>query len=106
MNKYKYSIVIPCYCSSKSIEELVGLIEKEMTGESFQIIMVNDSSPDRGATSRAILRVTAQYGNTVGIDLAKNVGQHNAVMCGLNYAAGEYVISMDDDLQIRPEQIH
>ncbi|GFI33042.1 undecaprenyl-phosphate 4-deoxy-4-formamido-L-arabinose transferase [Lachnospiraceae bacterium] len=106
MEKMKYSIVIPCYKSSKTISKVVELTMGEMQGKEAEFILVNDASPDGGATFRVLSELAETYGNVTVIDLAKNAGQHNAVMAGLNYARGDYIIAMDDDMQTHPSQIH
>ena len=102
----KYSIVIPCYNSGKTISKVVLLTMQEMKGKEVEFILVNDASPDGGATFQALSELAAAYKNVTVIDLAKNAGQHNAVMAGLNYAQGDYIIAMDDDMQTHPSQIH
>lgn len=104
--KMKYSIVIPCYKSSKTISKVVELTMGEMQGKEAEFILVNDASPDGGATFCVLSELTETYDNVTVIDLAKNAGQHNAVMAGLNYARGDYIIAMDDDMQTHPSQIH
>lgn len=104
-----YSIVIPCYKSSETIEEVVNLTKEEMKKlgiENFEFILVNDCSPDEGKTIKKLVDISQKNNNIIVIDLAKNVGQHSAVMAGLNYASGDYIISMDDDLQTHPSQIY
>ena len=100
-----YSIVIPCYKSGKWLDDLVGRIEKVMQplGEPFEIILVNDASPDD--TWQAIERNAQSYPFVRGIDLLFNVGQFRALICGLEHSRGSYVITMDDDLQHPPEEL-
>lgn len=101
-----YSVIIPCYKSSKTIGKVVDLLQQEMSQyKKLQIILVEDGSPDGGETVKAIKNLVNKYQNVLGIFLAKNTGQHNAILCGLNYAKGDYVISIDDDLQTHPSQI-
>jgi glycosyltransferase involved in cell wall biosynthesis len=102
----KYSIVIPCYKSSQTIGKVVTLIMQELCKKEVEIILVNDDSPDDGKTFLKIKELANQYSNITAIDLAKNTGQHNAVMAGLNYASGDYIVAMDDDLQTHPSQLH
>lgn len=100
------SIVIPCYNSEESIEEVVDLcIETfdEMDDYECEMILVNDYSRDH--TFEAITRCAGKYPNVKGVNLAKNFGQHAAIMAGLHYVEGELVIGMDDDLQNHPSQI-
>ena len=100
------SIVIPCYNSEQTIEKVVDLSMETfdaLEGYECEMILVNDCSKD--ATFEAIRRASAKYKNVIGIDLAKNVGQHGALLAGFRYVKGEYVIGMDDDLQNHPSQI-
>lgn len=103
-----YSIIIPCYKSSRSIRQVVELTAEEMTklGRTpFEFILVNDCSPDSGETIRELKRLADDYSYVKAVDLAKNSGQHNATMAGLNQASGDVLISMDDDLQTHPSQL-
>ena len=92
-----HSIIIPCYKSSRTIREVVELTSAELDRlgrPEYEFILVDDYSPDDGATLRELKA------------LAKNSGQHNAVMAGLNYAQGDLLIAMDDDMQTHPSQLH
>ncbi|MCG8320615.1 MAG: glycosyltransferase family 2 protein [Cytophagales bacterium] len=104
--KCTFSVVVPVYNSERSLEELYQRLSAtfEKMGASFEVIFVNDKSSD---TSYAVLRkIHKRYPeNTTIIDLLKNYGQHNAIMCGFNYSRGAYVITIDDDLQNPPEEI-
>ena len=96
------SYVIPCYRSEKTLEAVVCEIEENMKGMSsfdYEIILVNDGSPD--GTWARICEVAGKRDPSVilGINLAKNFGQHAALMAGLNASRGEYVICLDDDGQ-------
>jgi glycosyltransferase involved in cell wall biosynthesis len=97
--KPKISIVIPVYQGENSIENLVDqLIDSLKERVDLEIMLVNDDSPD---DSEAIcIGLHHKYPQIVKfISLAKNVGEHNAVMAGLNYCTGEGAIIMDDDFQ-------
>lgn len=102
----EYSFVIPCYKSSATIEKVVTMTMQEMENKEIEFILVNDGSPDEGKTSETLRTLADKYGNVTAIDLAKNSGQQNAVMCGLNVAVGDYIVCMDDDMQTHPSQIH
>lgn len=102
----QYSIVIPCYKSADTISKVVELTAKELENLEHEFILVNDASPDGGDTINAINNLADKYSNVTAIDLAKNSGQHNAILCGLKYTSGEYIICMDDDMQTHPSQIH
>lgn len=100
------SIVIPCYNSEHTIGEVVDLCMEEfakMENYECEMILVNDYSKDD--TFGAIKRCVAKYPNVKGINLAKNFGQHAAIMAGLHYVEGELVVGMDDDMQNHPSQI-
>ena len=95
-------MVIPCYCSADWIPELVDRI-LDSTDYPTEIILVNDSSPDDGATWTAIKELDKR--NVIGIDLQFNAGQFSALLCGMSKANGDIIVTMDDDLQHPPEEI-
>ena len=104
-----YSIVIPCYKSAETIETVVDTTAAEMNkmGRSdFEFVLVNDCSPDQGATIRTLRKLAKERPYVKVIDLAKNSGQHNATMAGLRAASGDVFISMDDDMQTRASELH
>ncbi|MAT15081.1 MAG: hypothetical protein CMJ46_07400 [Planctomyces sp.] len=100
-----YSVVIPCYRSQSWLRELVVRVEKVFQGldESFELILVNDASPDQ--TWATIAELANEFSFVRGIDLLFNVGQFRATICGLEQACGDFVMTMDDDLQHPPEEI-
>ena len=103
-----YSIVIPCYSSSHTIRQVVeGAYEQmeKMERTPFEFILVDDCSPDDGATVRELHAIADDYDNVTVVELAINAGQHNAMMAGLNQAEGDVIISMDDDMQTHPSQL-
>ncbi|MBP3277646.1 MAG: glycosyltransferase family 2 protein [Butyrivibrio sp.] len=95
------SFVIPCYRSENTLEAVVSEIETTMSriGDyNHEIILINDGSPDN--TWETIREMSKKYGDAVtGINLAKNFGQHAALMAGLNASKGDIVICLDDDGQ-------
>lgn len=100
------SIVIPCYNSEHTIGKVVELTMAEfakMEGYECEFVLVNDNSSD--GTFAEIQRLGSQYPSVHGISLMRNFGQHNGLMCGMNYAKGDYVMGMDDDMQTHPSQI-
>ena len=100
------SIIIPCYNSEGTIERVVEETMKtfrNLEGYECEMVLVNDYSRDK--TFEAITRAAKKYPNVIGVNLAKNFGQHNAMMAALHYVHGEAVIGMDDDLQNHPDQI-
>lgn len=103
----KVSVVVPVYRSARILPRLVQEVTETMRGlglgESFELILVNDSSPDDSWAT--ICQLAAQNSRVKGVALRRNFGQHNATMAGLNQAQGHRVIIMDDDLQHSPHYI-
>lgn len=100
------SIVIPCYNSEHTIGTVVDLCIAEfekMEKYDCEIILVNDYSKD--GTFRVIQECVRKYPNVKGLNLAKNFGQHAAIMAGLHYVKGDLVVGLDDDMQNHPDQI-
>ena len=100
------SVVVPVYNSRDSLEELCLRIDRTFAalGRDYEIILVDDSSKDD--SWKVLKRLQAEHeGKVKIIQLMRNFGQHNALMCGFHYASGNYVITMDDDLQNPPEEI-
>ena len=103
-----YSVVIPCYKSSKTIGKVVETTAQELRRlgiDAFEFVLVNDCSPDGGATRQKLFELAEQLPYVRAIDLGKNSGQHNATMAALNYASGDFIICMDDDGQSMPSEI-
>ena len=103
-----YSVVIPCYKSSANIRKVVEDTMEEfhsMNRGDVEFVLVDDYSPDEGATVKTLRGLVEEYPNVRAIELAKNSGQHNAVMAGLNYVRGDFIIAMDDDGQTSPTQL-
>jgi dolichol-phosphate mannosyltransferase/undecaprenyl-phosphate 4-deoxy-4-formamido-L-arabinose transferase len=95
-----YSVVIPVYKSTKSLEILTNQIkelEKDQ-GYKFEIIFVNDS-PNFYDTEKVLKQIQQEHTNVRVLTLRKNQGQHVALLIGIKYATGQYIITMDDDLQ-------
>jgi glycosyltransferase involved in cell wall biosynthesis len=102
--RFALSIVIPVYRGASSIGELVGAFEALQIPGGHEIVLVNDGSPDNSlAVCRALVE-QARMPMTL-VDLARNYGEHNAVMAGLRHVGGAHVITMDDDLQNPPEEV-
>lgn len=93
------SIVIPVYNSEKTISKIVDKLVAELEQKyDLEIILVNDCSKDR--SEQVCIAIYKKYSKIVRFfSLSKNVGEHNAVMAGLNKARGEYAVIMDDDFQ-------
>jgi polyisoprenyl-phosphate glycosyltransferase len=99
------SIVVPVYRSQSILPHLVAKIHDVFreSAREFELILVNDVSPDE--SWQVIQDLCVKYPFVKGVCLSKNVGQHNAIMAGLTEATGEIVVLMDDDLQHPPESI-
>ncbi len=100
------SFVIPCYRSEQTITGVVEEITQTMgqlPSYTFEIILVNDCSPDD--TFQIIRQLCGQYDNLIGINLARNFGQHSAIMAGLHYATGDICVFLDDDGQTPANEV-
>jgi glycosyltransferase involved in cell wall biosynthesis len=99
------SVIVPVYRSESTLSELVRRLG-DVLGEvsrNYELILVNDCSPDR--SWEMICQLQKQYSWVSGINLMRNYGQHNALLCGLRAARYELIVTMDDDLQHPPEEI-
>ena len=103
----KLSIIIPVYNSENILEELVNQITNEIQKinnlSDYEIILVNDKSID--GSWQIIEKICHESKYVAGIDLMKNVGQHNALIAGIKSSNSDFVITMDDDLQHSPKFI-
>lgn len=98
------SIVVPVYNGANSVGQLVTALEGLEVSGGLEIVLVVDGSPDNSlAVCRGLLD-TCKVPLTV-VDLARNFGEHNAVMAGLHHVRGRHVITMDDDLQNPPSEV-
>ena len=99
------SVVSPVYGCCDSLHQLYERLKGTLSTitEDFEIILVNDSSPD-GAWE-VIRELVTKDDRVKGINLARNFGQHKAIAAGLDHAQGDWVVVMDCDLQDRPEEI-
>lgn len=97
----KLSVVVPVYNEEENVGLLVGRIEGALQGKNYEIILVDDGSTDQ--TRQEIKKL--QNPNVVLIELKKNYGQSLALAAGIDYAKGDYVITMDGDLQNDPDDI-
>jgi undecaprenyl-phosphate 4-deoxy-4-formamido-L-arabinose transferase len=105
MTARSISVVVAVYNAAASLEPLVTRLAASLgqLGVPFEVILVNDGSRD--ASWSMIERFAAERLWLVGIDLSRNFGQHNALLCGIRAARHEAVITLDDDLQNPPEEI-
>lgn len=99
------SVVIPVYNSAGMLPTLVARLEPVLRGQcsEFELILINDGSRD---DSWAVIeRLCEQHAWIRGIDMLRNYGQHNAILCGIRAARHEWIATMDDDLQHPPEEL-
>jgi glycosyltransferase involved in cell wall biosynthesis len=101
----KLSIVIPVYRSEGCLAELVSAISEALVpaGLSYEVILVNDFSPDRSWD--VIAALARRHPCIIGVDLRRNFGQDNAILTGMRVARGQFIVIMDDDLQHDPAYI-
>ncbi|HET6858370.1 MAG TPA: glycosyltransferase, partial [Streptomyces sp.] len=101
---FTYSVVIPVYNSERLVGTTIDRVVEVFTdhGLCHEIILVNDGSSD--ASWDVIAEKARTTPNVVALDLLKNYGQHHANLAGLRAARGDYVLTMDDDLQNPPDQ--
>lgn len=99
------SVVVPVYNSQDLLETLVGRLQPLLAALSdcYELVLVNDGSRDR--SWEVVCRLAAEYPWITGINLMRNYGQHNALLCGILQAEYDIIITMDDDLQHPPEEI-
>lgn len=105
MNNPHISVVSPVYGCKTCLYELYFRLKEtlEKISPEFEIILVNDASPD-GAWD-TIVELATKDKRVKGIDLSRNFGQHCAITAGLDYCTGDWVIVIDCDLQDQPEEI-
>jgi undecaprenyl-phosphate 4-deoxy-4-formamido-L-arabinose transferase len=99
------SVVIPVYNSEPSLVELTDRLVGALRGRlpAFEILLVDDGSRD--GSWKLIERLAASVPEVSGLSLMRNYGQHNALLAGLRLASNDVIVTMDDDLQHRPEEI-
>lgn len=94
------SFVIPCYRSQATLPSVIREIQETMEGlrqYTYEVVLVNDCSPDD--TFETIRELCRENANITGINLAKNFGQHSALMAGFHQIKGDIVVCLDDDGQ-------
>ena len=99
------SVIVPVYNSEKTLAELIERLQPVLQGcqTPYELILVNDGSRDQSWA--AIHSLTRSYPWVRGINLMRNYGQHNALLCGLRAACYATSVTIDDDLQHPPEEI-
>jgi len=108
ISKPEYSIVIPCYNSDKSLIEIADRINDIFSNklkESYEIILVDDGSKNPN-TWETLKKLTEKFPNNIkSIKLTRNFGQHYALYCGYAKSSGNYILTMDDDLEHNPDDM-
>jgi len=101
----KISVVVPVYGCCDSLNSLYKRLKASLStiSEDFEIIMVNDASPDNAW--KTIRELVSKDERVKGVNFARNFGQHKAIAAGLHLSKGDWVVVMDCDLQDRPEEI-
>lgn len=99
------SVVVPVYNSQDTLEELVRRLKAVLAPitTEYEIVLVNDGSRDR--SWERVQALSAAHPEVRGIDLMRNYGQHNALLCGIRTARFDVIVTIDDDLQHPPEEI-
>jgi glycosyltransferase involved in cell wall biosynthesis len=99
------SVVVPCYNSSGTLKELTERLTSvmESLGSLYEIIFINDASTDE--TWKIIEEIVSKSNKVSAVNLMRNYGQHNSLLCGIRRARYARIITLDDDLQHPPEEI-
>ena len=99
------SVVIPVYNGSATLSPLIDRLRivLDRLATPYEIVLVNDGSRD--GSWATIESLALRYSEIVGIDLMRNYGQHNALLCGIRRSRNDVIITLDDDLQQPPEEI-
>lgn len=104
MTRPLLSIVVPLYRSADSIERLIQELSALPVDGGCELVLVNDGSPDNTAELAEKFMKGSSRAITL-VKLSRNFGEYNAVMAGLHHAQGEYIVTMDDDLQNPPSEV-
>ena len=101
----KYSIVVPFHNEEENVTVLYDRVKDvmELVDSSFELVFVDDGSRDR--TYRMLEEIAAVDSRVLLVKLRRNFGQTSALAAGFDHASGEYVLSMDGDLQHNPDEI-
>lgn len=100
------SVVVPVYRSADTLPALVERLRAALdeTGRTYELVFVEDGSPDD--SWHVLQRLQAANSDVItALQLMRNFGQHNALMCGFRHSQGRYIVTLDDDLQNPPEEI-
>lgn len=101
LNKYTYSVVVPLYNEEENVEPLISSIFSALNLYDIELILIDDFSTD--ATVKKIKQIN--HPKVTLIEFKKNYGQSSALMAGIDFASGDYIITMDGDLQNDPSDI-
>ena len=106
----KISFVIPCYRSEKTLGHVLAEIDgkmQEMREYEYEVVLVNDCSPDHTLEEIRKLCAERSSGNGIrkGLSFSRNFGQHSALMAGLRETKGDYVVCLDDDGQTPADEV-
>src|SRR6476659_3321053 len=103
--RHSISVVTPVYNGDASIAELCRRLAEVLPqiATEYEIILVNDGSRDQ--SWKVISELSSCFATVRGLDLMRNYGQHNALLCGIRAARYDLIVTMDDDLQHQPEEI-
>src|SRR5213595_143545 len=103
--RHSISVVSPVYNGEASIAELCRRLNEILPqiATEYEIILVNDGSRDR--SWETISELSSRFAAVRGLNLMRNYGQHNALLCGTRAAQYDVIVTMDDDLQHPPEEI-
>ncbi len=102
-NLTSISVVVPVFNSQETLRPLVKEVKSALAGRTYELILVNDGSRD--GSWKVIEQLSSEHAWIRGIDLMRNYGQHNAVLCGIRAAREEVIATIDDDLQNPPSEI-
>lgn len=100
----KLSVVATLYQSAPCIQEFcqrTSVVAREFAAEDYEIVLVNDGSPDNSLA--LAVQLSSQDEHIVVVDLSRNFGHHKAMMTGLAYASGDHIFLIDSDLEEEPE---
>jgi len=104
---YKYSVVVPVFNSYKGLKELYTEIKNTFNkiNKKYEVIFIDDFSTDNSWNTLQEIKQENTDSSITIVKLAKNFGQHKATLCGIELANGENTITIDDDLQVNPQEI-
>ncbi len=99
----KLSVVVPVYNSQETLRKLIEELASTLRGIEYEVVLVNDGSQDQSLS--ICCEIASENQRVLLVNLARNFGQHNAIMAGLKHARGDWIVLIDDDLQHPPGEI-